>query len=185
MNPFHDEQRYTKIGDFVDGDDMKTPTGPAPLLPPKAYKKPGMPHSQSEGNIKFRSGHSSGSSSGSQFSHIYSAKDDKSVRLSQDTVSSSALSRGRSMRRTPSPTKELEDIKEVHSPVTPPPSPPKRSRSPMKRMFGERGWLGKSMSMNELPGEEYRKTGIKHWGGKIKKGVGNLVSSLPYFVTAS
>ncbi len=45
----------------------------------------------------------------------------------------------------------------------------------MKQMFGERGWLGKSMSMKELPSEEYRKTGLKHWGGKIKHRVEYMV----------
>lgn len=95
------------------------------------------------------------------------------------------------MHRTDSPpyNRGLEDIEEVQSPVaaaaaaaaaaapvTPPQSPPKkRARSPMKRMFGEGGWLGKSMSMNELPSEEYRKTGLKHWGGKLKQGVSSLV----------
>ena len=178
MNPFNDDERYTKLGDFIDSEDMKTPTNPTnlpPALPSKKYKAHGMPHSQSEGNIHYRSGHSS-SSSGSRFSHIYLALDDR-ARPSEDTATSSTPSRGRSSRRTPSPTKELEDIKEVHSPATPPPSPPKRSRSPMKMMFGEKGWLGKSMSMNELPSAEYRKTGLKHWGGKLKKGVGNLVSN--------
>ena len=174
MNPFNDDERYTRFGDFVDSEDMKTPTKLPYKLPSKTYKAHGMPHSQSEGNIDFRSGCSS-SSSGSQYSHIYSGLDDDRARWSEDTATSSTPSRGRSFKRTTSPTKELEDIKEVQSPVTPPPSPPKRSRSPMKMMFGEKGWLGKSMSMNELPSAEYRKTGLKHWGGKLKKGVGNLV----------
>ena len=132
-----------------------------------------MPHSQSENNIAFRSGISN-SSSGSQFSHISFPREDDHVRLSEDTAASSSPSRGRSARRTPSPTKELEEIKEDQFLVTP--SPQKRSLSPMKKMFGEGGWLGKSMSMHELPNEEYRKTGLKHWGGKIKKGVENLVT---------
>lgn len=98
--------------------------------------------------------------------------------------------RGRSISRTPSPTKpppssnlsspkKLDDIKE-DQPTDPLPSPTKRSRSPVKQLFGEHGWLGKSTSMKELPSEQYRKTGIKHWGGKLKQRVGEMVSiSLP------
>ena len=48
----------------------------------------------------------------------------------------------------------------------------------MKQFFGERGWLGKSTSMKELPSAEYRKGGIKHWGGKIKERVEHLVRKL-------
>jgi hypothetical protein len=47
----------------------------------------------------------------------------------------------------------------------------------MKQLFGEHGWLGKSMSMKELPTAEYRKGGIKHWGGKLKERVEHLVFS--------
>ena len=175
MNPFNDDDRYTKFGDFINSNSMKTPTNGPPKLSSKTHKGHQMPHSQSEGNIKFRSGHSS-SSSESQFSHIYLALDDDQTRSSEDTAGSSILSRGRSARRIDSPIKGLEDIKEIQSPVTPPPSPPKRSRSPMKMMFGDKGWLGKSMSMSELPSAEYRKMGFKNLGGRLKRGVGNLVS---------
>lgn len=93
--------------------------------------------------------------------------------------------RGRSIRRTPSPTKlppgantasptRLDDIKE-DSPADSLLSPTKRSRSPVKQLFGEHGWLGKSTSMKELPSEQYRKTGIKHWSGKLKQRVGEMV----------
>ena len=174
LNPFDDENRYTKMGDFTDYDGEKTPKA-LPKLPAKAYKPPAMIQSRSEGNIASRSGHSS-TSSGSQFSHLHYSSDEDRIRRSEDTLASSTPSRGRSTRRAASPSKNLEDIQEVQTPFTKAPASPKRSRSPMKRMFGERGWLGKSMSMNELPSEEYRKTGLKHWGVKIKKGVGSLVS---------
>jgi hypothetical protein len=55
---------------------------------------------------------------------------------------------------TRSPTKTVDDVTERdeyderlqnRSSKTPPPNPPKkRSRSPMKKMFGENGWLGQS-----------------------------------------
>lgn len=99
--------------------------------------------------------------------------------------------RGRGTYRTPSPTK-LDDIKEgqpiefidAHNneAMEPLSSPGKRSRSPMKQMFGEHGWLGRSTSMKELPSDEYRKTGIKHWGEKIKLRVNGMVTiPLPPF----
>ena len=204
-NPFQGDERFTKLEDFMNTDNLDTPRAFAPEVlahPPEVPKKdtpPGQPvrghgmaHSQSEGNIMYRPGPASSSSGRtSAFSHInYPSEDDPRMRLSMDTSTTSPpLSRGRSMHRTDSPpyNRGLEDIEEVQSPVaaaasaavapvTPPQSPPKkRARSPMKRMFGEGGWLGKSMSMNELPSEEYRKTGLKHWGGKLKQGVSTLV----------
>lgn len=84
--------------------------------------------------------------------------------------------------RTPSP-RRLNDIKEeqginsfVENSAAFPPSPIKRSRSPAKQLFGEQGWLGRSTSMRELPSEEFRKTGIKHWGGKLKQRIEYIVS---------
>lgn len=66
-----------------------------------------------------------------------------------------------------SPVKSLPDVierDEVHVEI--PESPVKRSRSPMKKMFGEGGWLGRTSSMDEFPDERYRKPGmmdkIKH-----------------------
>ena len=146
-----------------------------PRLASKAYQPAAMTHSQSEGNIGSHSA-SPSSSGGSGSSYVYCGTEDELLRLSEDTTSSSAFSRGRSVhRRTPSPTKELEDIQEVQLPQTPPASPQKRSRSPMKRMFGKDGWLGKSLSMNELPNYESRRSPLKELGGRFKKGLGNLV----------
>lgn len=86
--------------------------------------------------------------------------------------------------RTPSP-RRLNDIKEeqctkpfLESSAAFPSSPIKRSRSPAKQLFGEQGWLGRSTSMRELPSEEYRKTGIKYWGGKLKQRIEDIVSPL-------
>ena len=67
---------------------------------------------------------------------------------SKDTFS---MSSGNSRHLTRSPTKTLDDVverDEFDSPnpsLASPPNPTKkRSRSPMKKMFGEHGWLGKS-----------------------------------------
>lgn len=180
LNPFYDE-RYTQMEDFYDSQAWKvgTGTGKSPQPPPKyghhkGHKSPGMAHSQSEGNIDFRSRGTKDHNLrvGKTFE---GAAGDYYTRSSEDTDASSSFSRGRTITRTPSPVKALEDIKEDQASNSPP-SPTKRSRSPFKQMFGEKGWLGRSTSMNELPNEKYRKTGIKHWGGKIKQRVENLVS---------
>lgn len=55
-------------------------------------------------------------------------------------------------------------------------SPPRRSRSPHKKLFGENGWLGRSASMKD--NEKYRKTPFKSLGEKIKQHVEGLVSSI-------
>ena len=180
LNPFSDE-RHTQMEDFCVPQTWKVGTGAGktPQPPPKhgyhkGHKSPGMLHSQSEGNIDFRlrgiKDHNL--RVGKTFE---GAAGDYYTRSSEDTNASSSFSRGRTITRTPSPVKALEDIKEDQASRSPP-SPTKRSRSPFKQMFGENGWLGRSTSMNELPNEKYRKTGIKHWGGKIKQRVENLVS---------
>ena len=166
--------------DFYDPQSWKVSTGAGkPTQPPLKYghkkgqKSPGMSHSQSEENIDLRSREIKDHNLrvGKTFERVAS---DHNTRSSQDTDASSSFSRGRTITRTPSPVKTLEDIKEDQAsnlPLT----PIKRSRSPFKQMFGENGWLGRSTSMNELPNEKYRKNGIKHWGGKIKQRVENLV----------
>ena len=168
------------MADFSDPQAWRidTGTGKPPQLPPKygfhkGHKSPGMSHSQSEGKIDFR----------------YHERNDHNLRVgkifestaggyysrpSKNTDASSAFPRGRTITRTPSPVKALEDIKEDQGSNSPS-RPIKRSRSPFKQMFGENGWLGRSTSMNELPDERYRKTGIKHWGEKLKQRVENLV----------
>lgn len=84
--------------------------------------------------------------------------------------------RGRTADRTLSPIK-FAPVVEEEDVVDFPQSPTKRARSPMKKMFGENGWLGRSTSMKELPSEQNRRFGLKHWGGKIKQRVEDLVLS--------
>lgn len=164
--------------------------------PLRLYQKPkGMSQSRSESHIKYRP------APASIRSH-YEARDEIRYQMKYGRPLHSpplpSLVRGRSNSRTPSPTKtfpnmkalspkktspnvkassptKLDDIKE-DQPTEIAQSPTKRSRSPVKQLFGEHGWLGKSTSMKELPSEQYRKTGIKHWGGKLKARVGEMVS---------
>jgi len=139
------------------------------------HKPNGMPHSHSENNVTF----------------VIDPKTMNTSRLNlsnhKHTVSYSKLDerdflpvpadRGRAPARTPSPVKQLGGF--GGEPMLDyPQSPSKRQRSPMKKMFGENGWLGRSTSMKELPSDQYRKTGLKHWGGKIKQRVEDLVTSL-------
>ena len=153
-NPFADERQTTWPGMSEDQ---------ARLLAYVPYQSPskpkGMNPSQSESNIAFL-----GRMSPVHGSDVH----DTSVYLGQRDISPT---RGRST----SPVKYLDDLKEEVV-VDGPPSPVKRSRSPMKKMFGENGWLGRSASMKEMPNEQYKKTGLKHWGGKIKQRVEDLVS---------
>ncbi|KAL8707635.1 MAG: hypothetical protein Q9220_007373 [cf. Caloplaca sp. 1 TL-2023] len=99
-----------------------------------------------------------------------------------------AQSRGRLPRCSPSPTRILEAIRENQTPennfnqrmYTDPPkelpeSPVKRSRSPMKQLFGDKGFLGRSTSMKELPSEDFRKKGVKHFGEKLRQRVGGML----------
>ncbi|KAF4637643.1 hypothetical protein G7Y89_g436 [Cudoniella acicularis] len=79
----------------------------------------------------------------------------------------------RYMARSRSPTKKLRDVHEMdefsngRQEESPNLSiePPRRSRSPMKKMFGEHGWLGKSPD----EAEEFNAKGQGNSGGKQKK----------------
>ncbi|KAL6719333.1 hypothetical protein ACLMJK_003572 [Lecanora helva] len=182
LNPFHDE-RYTQLKDFYDfaptNDTMDPERPPVPAKPvKKGHQSPGMSHSLSENNIDIRAPPTNAHNL--RVGKTFALPGDNHVRLSDESTDSS-FSRGRGVTRTPSPVKLLEDIKEDQSPDAPI-IPPKRSRSPMKQLFGERGWLGKSTSFKELPDEEYRKKGLKHWGGKIKQRVEDFTGDVTKFV---
>ena len=190
LNPFHDE-RCTKLGDFYDLAAPKngSMTNRRPPVPPqswtKGHKSPGMPHSQSESNIDYHAPPTNAHNL--RVGKVFAVRDDTNARFSEDSGNSllshgalsfsrgdSFFSRGRSLSRTPSPVKVLEDIKEDQSPGSPVPVP-KRSHSPFKKLIGEGGWLGKSASFKELPDEQYRRKGFKRLGGKIKQRVEDLV----------
>ncbi len=155
----------------------------SPPKPPRkhGHKSPYMSHSHSEGNIDFRSNDAIAHKIRVGKMFIPRGDQQRSSEDTDNTAVSSVYSRGRSVTRTPSPAKILEDIKEDRSPTSPTtPTPRKRSRSPMKKLFGDMGRLGKSMSMKELPSQEYRKKGFKHWGEKVKECVENLVCNYDF-----
>jgi len=107
------------------------------------------------------------------------------------------LSSGYSRNLTHSPTKTLEEVSERdefnRSPLdlslgSLPSRPKKRSRSPMKKMFGEHGWLGlspdevkeqkleskkSSIACNEESSSQQKKTTMF---GKLKNKLGEIVS---------
>lgn len=47
--------------------------------------------------------------------------------------------------------------------------PIKRHRSPTKQMFGAKGWLSRTGSMNDASVNHQRKSGFKHWRGQLKQ----------------
>ena len=150
---------------FKDG---KNDNGRPPVPAKNGHRMPGMPHSQSESNIDYRAPPTNKHNlrRGETFTVLTG---DNHFRTSEDS-NETLYSRGRGLSRSSSPVKLLEDIKEDQTTFSSP-SPPKRSRSPMKQLFGEGGWLGKSSSFKQLSDDDYHKKGIKHWGGKIKQRV--------------
>lgn len=166
--PFKDAQRYTRLEDLYDHKQQERLASAAHnLYQEKSHHKAvGMSHSYSDGSMHSRSGQANMPSP--KVENAVTMQGFPYIRFADENdppIFSSP--RGRAGPRTPSPVKQLENIREEIS--VPPQAPPKRSRSPVKQLFGENGWLGRSTSMKELPSEEYRKTGIKIWGGKIKQ----------------
>ena len=51
----------------------------------------------------------------------------------------------------------------------------KRSRSPMKQMFGPKGWLDRVPTDKAIKVEISRKQSLKNWSGKIKQRAGDMV----------
>lgn len=52
-------------------------------------------------------------------------------------------------------------------------------RSPLKKLFGDKGMLGKSASAKDFSDSGSKKTGFAHWSGKIKSRVDDMVSCIP------
>ncbi|KAL8833546.1 MAG: hypothetical protein Q9170_004201 [Blastenia crenularia] len=197
-----DNQRVTRIDDLL-REYQKANAQPSPTAPrfkPVRYqhKGKGMSHSMSENNMSFRQNHghnqfpSASHQQPDQYEFANTTSDD-----GPDTTSHGPA-RGRLPVRTTSPTKMLEDISEVQTPVGisdhsadtilpthPPASPIKRSRSPMKRLFGDNGFLGRSTSMKELPSDEYRRKGVKNLGEKLKQRVGGMTEGVSRLLPAS
>lgn len=110
-----------------------------------------------------------------------------------------SISRGyavnRNLNRSRSPTKTLEDVSErdendddlANTPAPYPPKPNKRSRSPMKKVFGENGWLGKFPDEQPDPKQRSKNTFVTHMDfahrpkktgmmGKLKNKLDEIVS---------
>ncbi|KAL8732472.1 MAG: hypothetical protein Q9166_002685 [cf. Caloplaca sp. 2 TL-2023] len=184
------EERVTRIEDLLrEMAKAQVATNLPRYQATKYQQRPtGMSHSASENNISFRRQPCFNQASFDELQQYADFEDDNSPSIYSQDSPSFARSRGRLVHRTPSPVKTLEDIKEDHTPegshdyspqkslpMDPPISPFKRSRSPMKQLFGEKGFLGRSASMNELPGEENRKKGVKHLVEKINQRVGGML----------
>jgi len=178
-NPFKGD-RQTHWREFYE-DENQPSAAAAPnteeIMADDYHHKPnGMTHSHSENNVTFvidpkPMNASRLNLSSHKHAVSYSKLDDRGI-------PPVPADRGRPPTRTPSPIKHLEGFGGGETMLDYPQSPSKRQRSPMKKMFGENGWLGRSTSMKELPSDQYRKTGLKHWGGKIKQRVEDLVISL-------
>ncbi|KAL8769479.1 MAG: hypothetical protein Q9209_004540 [Squamulea sp. 1 TL-2023] len=189
----YQEQRVARLEDLLRYSRELTESHTSPNVPryqPTKYqhKPKGMSHSISENNMSFRRppGYKQMAFEETQ-QHVDPDDADCQSMYSQE-LPSFVHSRGRPIPRTPSPIKTLEDIREDQTPeyirdqsprrsmaMGPPASPIKRSRSPMKQLFGERGILGRSASMKELPSDENRKKGVKHFVEKLNQRVGGMV----------
>ncbi|MCJ1324102.1 hypothetical protein MMC10_000764 [Thelotrema lepadinum] len=53
---------------------------------------------------------------------------------------------------------------------------PKRSRSPMKQMFGEKGWLSRGASMNQVASQSPKKKGLKEFAKLVRQKTDDKVS---------
>ncbi|KAL9000085.1 MAG: hypothetical protein Q9169_001160 [Polycauliona sp. 2 TL-2023] len=199
----YDEQRVTRFEDI-----LKYSRGLSePEISPEAvryqptkyqHRPKGMSHSVSENNMGFRRHPGNGATAFHETQRSLDQDFDDSQSMYSQESPSFAPPRGRPAPRTPSPIKLLGDIKEdpvmedyrypSHTrdiPMDPPASPVKRSRSPMKQLFGEGGFFGRSASMKELPSEEHRKKGMKHLVGRFNERVGGMTEGVSKLIPSS
>ncbi|PGH05107.1 hypothetical protein AJ80_08406 [Polytolypa hystricis UAMH7299] len=161
------------IGEFMQGPNSKAYSYPADV---SQYSRR-LPVSKSEGNnVNFfdRSTHSDMVLQNTCYQYDNTPPGNPYEQLGNRCQSPD---RGRGRQRTPSPVKVLEDLDE-DSPIEFLHSPPKRSRSPHKKLFGENGWLGRNTSMNDQPVEKYKKPGFKMFGEKIKQRVEDITGDV-------
>ncbi|KAI9821937.1 MAG: hypothetical protein M1827_002519 [Pycnora praestabilis] len=131
---------------------------------PFMYKPKGMSQSRSEGSIAIMTGPNPINTSKA---NVFN----KTNAYAEGNTGEVYPIRGRSR----SPTKYMEKIKE-DGVIDFPKSPTKRSGSPLKKMFGENGWLGRSTSLKDMSKEQSKKIGLKQLGDKIKQRVEDIVS---------
>ncbi|KZF19393.1 hypothetical protein L228DRAFT_42631 [Xylona heveae TC161] len=58
----------------------------------------------------------------------------------------------------------------------------KRSRSPIKKIFGENGWLGRSKSMKDFAHEKDGRKSLKQLSGKIKQRVDEIAEEMIHLI---
>ncbi|KAL8930976.1 MAG: hypothetical protein Q9208_000077 [Pyrenodesmia sp. 3 TL-2023] len=194
--PYH-EDRLTRIDELLreyeNANSQSSPNASRSQTTKYQLKPKGMSHSSSENNITFRRVDAQNQSSFNIMQQLNHSGSSSATSNYGSKTPPSSRARGRIPARSVSPIKGLEDIKEDQSPGAPhrerfhkytpaplPSSPTKRSRSPMKQLFGENGFLGWSTSMKELPSEEYRKKGVKHLGEKLKQRVEGMTASISH-----
>jgi hypothetical protein len=146
-------------------------------------QKPGMPHSTSEPSVGRRMNEQLRKRKSLEQTVFTSITRETSREQSGDNEGEEYLVRGRSITRDQVPERSnasLEATLEV-STLT---SPNKRSRSPVKRIFGDRKWLKKSESAREFSNmtskEPVSKDSSKRVGDKITWRVENIVSDLSF-----
>ena len=164
LSPFQDDnERYRQLSEMCDGEDQDFMDKDARTMYHAIVAKNnvGMSQSRSEGRIQYQKQ----PALGSRYIHSDMIGGFPCIRLAGDG-NAPLIDRGRPTNRSPSPVKTLDDIKEEPDCEK---VAPKRAHSPIKQLFGDKGWLGRSTSMKELPSEEYRKTGIKHRVEKLKE----------------
>ncbi len=160
-----DESQFSPTEAFNTSVDMPTHSPNTPN---------GITHSRSENNVAFSaSSYHLPASGPSTSAHKRANSNSRQGDVNQSLLSTPV--RGRAPERAPTPITYVEDVREDRF-LDYPQSPTKRPRSPMKKMFGENGWLGRSTSMKELPSDQYRKHGLKNWGGKLKQRVEDIVN---------
>ncbi|KAL8982775.1 MAG: hypothetical protein Q9205_002808, partial [Flavoplaca limonia] len=201
-SPYHD-QRVTRFEDLLrynrESAESQIPSNVPRYQPTKYQHRPkGMSHSVSENNIGFRRQPGFREVAVREVKERLDRDDPDNESMYSQESPSFAPPRGRHMPRTPSPVKVLGDIKEdpipevshdrchlERLPMDPPASPVKRSRSPMKHLFGEGGFFGRSASMKELPSEEHRKKGMKHLVEKFNERVGGMSEGVSKLLPSS
>jgi hypothetical protein len=135
-----------------------------------------IPHFKSKGNVESLSGERE---IGMRFlESVYYSRDKGTAYQKESQIERTEFpAKGPTRQQSLSPIGSLEDFDE-NCVVDLQPSQLRGSRSPHKKLFGENGWLGRSMSMKEFPAEKYKKPGLKMLGEKIKQRVEDIVSVL-------
>ncbi|KAI1981524.1 hypothetical protein LOZ53_006074 [Ophidiomyces ophidiicola] len=130
-----------------------------------------LPQSRSEGNVRSldTSGRDSESFAGNYFHQWYPSAS-YYPEHHEDQYENMESARGR--HRSTSPVKVLEDVDEYEE-LAYTSTPPPRSRSPHKKLFGENGWLGKTPTI-----DKQKKPGLKALGEKIKQRVEDMTGDV-------